>query len=439
MGPVATSAVTRALLVLLSITVSVALTALLSVMFRDGVELDYLATGLIVSGVVSTGIVHIIARYEARLTRAHADVLSLTDELKQSNEQLRQAAAKARALGAARSRFLATMSHEIRTPLAGLVGVARLLARTDLDPAQRRLVELQLQSSGWLRQIVDGVLDLAKVEAGKAHSDVGPVDLGALTDGVLRVMRVLAEEKDLTLSGDFAEALPQWVVGERCLLERALLNLLANAIRFASKGQVVLRAEVDGDHLRFQVLDRGVGVDPSEVEQLFEPYRSARGGTGLGLPLVRLIAEQHGGTAGAEPREGGGSIFWFTARLPQTDPPAQPEPPSARLTGQLRVLVAENSSVNRLVLCRMLELQGHQVHAVSDGQAALDALAERPVDLVLMDIDMPVLDGCAATEALRKAGRDLPVVGVTASVLPSDVKRCLDAGMDRVLHKPGTP
>jgi len=258
-----------------------------------------------------------------------------------------------------------------------------------------------------------------------------------------------AREQGLTLTASVAPDVQTWVVGDALRLRQALLNLLSNAVKFTPAGSVELAVTAEGGLVRFTVTDTGIGIDPAAVPQLFRPFTQADagttrryGGTGLGLAITREIALLHGGSVGAAPREGSaGSAFWFTAVLPPSTAPRDIAPvvhaPDGDLTG--RVLVAEDNLVNQQVATLMLEAMGLTVDVVADGRAALDAAAGGRYDLVLMDCQMPEMDGLESARALRASGCLTPVLALTASASRQDELACREAGMNDYLTKPIDP
>jgi signal transduction histidine kinase/CheY-like chemotaxis protein len=374
----------------------------------------------------------------------------LSAELSEKNASLADAVVAAQQAAAAKASFLAHMSHELRTPLNGVNGLAQLLMDTPLAENQRELVRLQLESARWLRETIDAVLDLSKIEAGSMQLESIAFDLHELVFATLRGIQPLAQERGLRLEHDVAEDVPRYVEGDPIRIRQALLNLLSNALKFTPRGYVRARLRrLDGVHmLRFEVEDRGIGVPESRWDAVFDPFVQADqsttrkyGGTGLGLPLVRRFARLHGGDAGVQSVVDEGSTFWFSARLPATAAPlATAEQVPEREPQAMRILVAEDQAVNQLIVRRMLKQRGHEVEVVNDGRAAVERLEQDDAfDLVLMDCRMPVLDGWTATTEIRALGprhARLPIVALTASATAEEQRLCLDSGMNDVLLKP---
>ena len=373
----------------------------------------------------------------------------LSRDLEERNVEIQRALVQAEEAARAKASFLAHMSHELRTPLNGITGIAQLLEGSELDADQRSLVQTQLESARWLREIIDAVLDFSKLEAGSMTLEALPFDLPELVRSAARGVEVLAHAKGLELRVTFSEAAPSWVVGDPIRIRQALLNLLSNAIKFTPRGSVEVRvAPAGGALVRIEVEDQGVGIPPERLEAVFEPFVQADvsttrryGGTGLGLSLVRQFARLHGGEAGVHSVVGRGSTFWFTARLPvAAAPPVAAVEGAGGPLGSLRVLVVDDNRVNQLVAERLLAQRGHQVVVAEDGLAALELLRQdRRFDVVLMDCMMPRMDGLEATRRIRGMGLDgraLPVLALTASLTPEDREACRAAGMDGVLGKP---
>jgi len=374
--------------------------------------------------------------------------------------ELQRRAAEAEAANKAKSAFLANMSHEIRTPLNAIIGMTHLLNRTSLDARQAAQVGKIDAAGRHLLQVINDILDISKIEADRLQLEQIVLNPAALLHEAAALMENRATEKALRLNVEVPEGPPN-LIGDPTRLRQALLNFASNAIKFTDRGRVTLRLTLadEGDDdalLRFEVEDTGPGIAPEVLASLFSAFEQGdnsttrkHGGTGLGLVIARRLAELMGGEAGANSTPGVGSVFWFTARLKKAvSPLAQPEPEAdnleALLMGALHgahVLLAEDEPVNQEIARELLGELGLVVDVANDGLEAVTMAAARQYALILMDMQMPGLDGLSATREIRAApwGHHVPIVAMTANAFSEDRQRCTEAGMNDFLSKPVEP
>jgi signal transduction histidine kinase/ActR/RegA family two-component response regulator len=362
--------------------------------------------------------------------------------------KLRRAARLAGQASAAKGTFLATMSHETRTPLNGIIGLAEALGEEPLTAEQRQMAGSIAQCGRNLVALVNDVLDYSKLEAGKMEIVPSSFSLREMIQPIAVNMGSVARQKGLGFDVSLAPEVADWVTGDPLRLAQVLFNLLGNAVKFTEKGAVELHVRPDGELIRFEVRDTGIGMTAEECRVVFQAFWQAEqsttrkfGGTGLGLCISKRIVEKMGGRLTVESRKGAGSAFAFALPLPESAVPVRaPEPVAAVEAGPvLRILFADDNLVNQRVIERMLWKLGHQVTVVSHGAEAVEHYERGTFDCVLMDCHMPVEDGFSATARIRKleTGKPrTPILALTALAFAEDRARCLASGMDTHLVKP---
>ena len=404
---------------------------------------------------------------EVALLRVLAELFTNAFMRRDRERELIAARREAEAANEAKSRLMATISHELRTPMNGVLGMTELLLSSGLD-ARQRTFALAVQRSGeHLMSLVNDVLDLARAESGRLELELLPTDPAVLTRDTVDLARPLARERGLSMTVEFPGELPALVQADQVKLRQILTNLVGNAIKFTEVGgvRVAVFAVTDADGLQvcWEVSDTGPGLSSADIQRVFEPFVQARqaaaqdaGGTGLGLAIVRELVHFMGGEVDVDSVLGQGSTFRFTVPVQlsgqhshpaaldpaptdsTTDPAAGDSPAEQPLRGY-RVLVAEDNGVNRMLAQAHLQALGCEVLLAVDGAEALAVLNSEPVDLVLMDCRMPVLDGLAATEQWRQVEPpevSLPIVALTANAMAGDREACMLAGMNGFLAKP---
>jgi PAS domain S-box-containing protein len=400
----------------------------------------------------------LLKQREQQLTDVRDNLQKRTAELMQMTEDLHVARRRAEDASRAKSQFLAMISHELRTPFTGIRGMADLMAGTRLDGEQTRYLDVMRRSIERLLALLDQLLDFSRIEAGRIEIAELPMAPARLVADVLTTFAPGAQAKGLGLHRSIAADVPVQVVGDPAKTSQILANLVGNAVKFTERGRITVALAVetarDGSFLTWSVEDTGIGLSSDEIGRLFEPFSQADvstsrrfGGTGLGLAISKRLADAMGGSIGVSSRQGQGSRFWFRTPLRTAAPAAAAGPPPtapavapAVVAGRRRhILVAEDDAINQMLIDTMLKRWGFETTVVGDGQAALDRLGAQSFDAVLMDVNMPVMDGPTAVGRLRTGGGSqagVPVFALTADVLPDHVASYRRAGFSAVLTKP---
>jgi signal transduction histidine kinase/CheY-like chemotaxis protein len=418
-------------------------------------------------GIASEEMLERNRRLESDLEERKGLQKELLEAIRLAQEMARAAAAANRA----KSDFLANMSHEIRTPMNGVIGMTELLLDTPLNDLQREHAKTIADSAASLLVVINDILDFSKIEAGKLEIECHDVSLQDIVHDVRRMLLLQATPKGVTVTANIDTRLPAFIVADAVRLRQVLLNLAGNAVKFTKRGSVtigvkVLDIDALGTRIRCEVRDTGIGIPSDRIAMLFNPFTQADssttrqfGGTGLGLSIARQLVELMGGEIGVESKVGKGSIFWFNAHFAKSERsagesvlsrmgvavqdvmsrPSVAVPTELPSGGMRRILVADDNPVNQKVAQHMLKKLGYAVDLVTNGSAAVTAWQDGQYELILMDCQMPILDGYEATREIRRrenGQRHTPIIALTAHAMKGAEGPCITAGMDAYLTKP---
>jgi signal transduction histidine kinase len=390
-----------------------------------------------------------------QFVRTQRDMVRKNKELESNQKELIRAKDLAEQGKKIKENFLANMSHEIRTPINGIIGITHLLENTSLTEEQREMVELLEISSNSLLGVINDILDISKIEAGKFKINRAATDLVMICHSVINLLRIRAKEKNLELITRLDEDLPKSIFADSLRLNQILMNLIGNAIKFTNEGSVTLKVEVterkgNNVRLKFSVTDTGIGIPQDKIGKIFETFEQADdnttlnyGGTGLGLSIVRNLAQLKGGELTVSSEENKGSTFafmnWYEV-LESSAENSRRVPEKLAVFENVKILVAEDNPINKFLIVKVLKGWNIIADVVENGKEALDKLAENDYDLILMDTFMPVMNGLEATRLIREGfvegKKDIPVITFSAAVMENDKKAAIDAGADDVLSKP---
>lgn len=374
------------------------------------------------------------------------------NERKEFEKQIEESRQKAEESLETRKLFLANISHEIRTPISAISGMSGILADTEISETQKQYVKAIQSSSKSLMVIVNDILDMSKLESGKFSAEFIPFDLRAILDPLYTTYLLRTDEKGIAFSVDYPSDMPKWLFGDPTRLGQILNNLISNAIKFTDKGKVTLKITFDkkGKHndFCFSVTDTGIGIDQEKLKTIFEFFSQEDntitrrfGGTGLGLAISKSISELLGGEIIVESEKNVGSTFKFCLTMPEASEQLKNETAIVRtdLKGK-NVLIVEDNELNRFLAVTILKKWNANIHIAENGEEAVKAVSSLDIDIVLMDIQMPVMDGVAAAIAIRSELKsNVPIIALTANALESEKEKCWQAGMNEYITKPYNP
>ncbi|MDZ7742566.1 MAG: response regulator [Bacteroidota bacterium] len=381
--------------------------------------------------------------------------------LQNSNEELKHAKEEAERNSFLKSLFLATMSHEIRTPMNGIIGVIDLIRRSELTEDQLELINIIDISGNNLLSIINDILDFSKIEAGQVQLEKAKFNIYRIIDETVKLLKIKADERENKLITEIDPSVPKFVMGDALRLKQIIINLTNNALKFTKRGEVKIKAYLVSEFenkqkLKFEVIDDGIGISEEGKKKLFKSFSQVAestqrqyGGTGLGLVISKNLTELMDGEIGVESVEGDGSTFWFTSVFEKSDDEetassaetTEAEKDRDKQDQKLSILLVEDNKINQKVALASLKPYKHQVDVADNGKVALDKFREHVYDLIIMDLQMPVMDGYTATKEIRKIEEEIGrsktrIVALTANAMAEEREKCMNIGMDDFITKP---